>query len=160
MHFTFAHEELFLFTFSYSYVSNVSCEMMNLKCNTKRAPQSPYWHFNCNLISSTLQLSILFHSARHVQISGSNRCWQFLNTFFHSLKNPRRGTFKIQFIILALLKFSVSRKCSECRVVMSGPLVISDSCQSSRLTPSTYQLLGGRRRRTRNEVLLLCEKPH
>lgn len=46
-------------------------------------------------------------------------------------KDARRSTLEIQFITVALGAFFVSVKCSASRVVMmSDPLVISDSCQS------------------------------
>lgn len=103
-----------------------------LNRNTKRATQGPHWHFNCCLIHLTW-LSILFHSARHVQFYDSNDCWQFLNSSFFSFRlelcSSQLSFFEIHFIMLPLVRFFVSEKCSACEVAMNDPLVISDSCR-------------------------------
>lgn len=49
--------------------------------NTKETVQSPHWHFN-GIFNNPTQLSILFRSAKHVQFSDSNDCWQFSNSSF------------------------------------------------------------------------------
>lgn len=56
------------------------------KCNSRTA-QSPHWHPQWRgepLFTNSTQLSILFHSVRHVRFSHSSNCWQFSNSSFHS----------------------------------------------------------------------------
>lgn len=98
--------------------------------------QSPHWHFNEYFIKATL-FSILFHSAKHVQFSDSNVCWQFSNSSFSSpplffSECLQQQLFKFQFIMLATrTRVFVSRKCTACKVAMSDPLVIFDSRHSN-----------------------------